>query len=114
MPGPGVKEITPPMSMETVPPVTGIDCATPGVRATPPMLAMASGSPSGSLSAVSGASTIAGPSWVAAYVSPTAVGVSFTGTTVMVATAGADTRPPASVAVKVSVRLPAVGLSSEF
>ena len=58
----GVKVITPAALTLTVPLVTGIVCATPGVSVVPLMLVTVSGLPSGSLSPVSGASVIGVPS----------------------------------------------------
>ena len=58
----GVNVITPVALTFTVPPVTGIACAVPGVKVVPLMLVTVKVSPSRSVSAVSGVKVIAAAS----------------------------------------------------
>ena len=58
----GVNVIVPSAATSTVPPVTGMLCAVPGVKVVPLMLVIVKVSTSTSVSAVSGVKVIAEPS----------------------------------------------------
>ena len=74
----GVKVISPPALTFTVPFVTGIVCAVPGVKVVPLMLTTLNVPPSESLSNATGFKVIAEPFSCMLYTSSTATGAAFT------------------------------------